>query len=168
MVIEKNKVVVVHYKLQEDDLNGPLVEETTGKAPLAFIYGLGMMIPDFEANLSGKKAGDEAQFGIKAENAYGVVNPEAIVDIPKSVFVIDGKEATDLLQVGKQVPMQDQSGNPMNGIVVGVAPESVKVDFNHPMAGKNLFFTVNVEEVRDATSEELDHGHVHGPGGHQH
>lgn len=168
MNIEKHKVVSLHYRLQKDNSEGDLVEETFGREPLVFLFGAGQMIPDFEKNLEGKVEGDSTSFGIESKNAYGEVNPEAIVAMPKSTFVIDGKLAEDLLVVGKMIPMSDDKGNRMNGIVRDIRGEEVILDFNHPMAGQNLFFTVEVQSVREATESEIAHGHVHGPGGHQH
>jgi FKBP-type peptidyl-prolyl cis-trans isomerase SlyD len=168
MQIEKNTVVSLHYRLQKDNAEGALVEETFGSSPLVFLYGAGQMIPDFEKNLAGKKAGDEASFGIAAKDAYGETNPQAVVPLPKSTFVIDGKLATELLEVGKIIPMSDDKGNRMQGVVKEVKEEEVVIDFNHPMAGQDLFFSVEIQSVRQATDEEVSHGHVHGPGGVQH
>ncbi|MFQ5446163.1 MAG: peptidylprolyl isomerase [Saprospiraceae bacterium] len=168
MIIEANKVVSLHYRLQKDDSNGELVEETFGSDPLTFLFGAGQMIPDFENNLAGKKAGDEFAFGIESKNAYGEFNPEAVVVLPMSTFMVDGKLAEEFLQVGKTIPMSDQNGNRMNGVVKEVKEDGVQIDFNHPMAGQDLYFTGKIESLRAATAEELEHGHVHGPGGHDH
>ncbi len=168
MVIEANKVVMVHYTLTEGTAEGDLVESTEGRDPLAFIYGVGMMIPDFETNLKGLKAGDKFSFGIKAANAYGEYDETAIVEVPRSMFEMDGKIPDGLLEVGNSIPLTDQEGNRFQGTVAWVGLEKVKLDFNHPMAGVDLFFTGHVELVRDADPAELSHGHVHGPGGHHH
>jgi FKBP-type peptidyl-prolyl cis-trans isomerase SlyD len=166
MVIETNKVVSVHYTLTEGTAEGQLVESTNGGEPLVFIFGAGMMIPDFEHNLAGKKIGDT--FGIPAANAYGEYDANALVDVPKSIFEDNGKVPDGLLEVGNMLPLQDQDGNRLNGVVASVGLDTVKVDFNHPMAGVDLYFTGHVEALRDAEAEELAHGHVHGPGGHHH
>lgn len=168
MVIEKNKVVTLHYKLQEEDAEGRLIEETHGKDPLVFLYGVGQMIPEFERQLAGKEVGDTLGFGIKSGEAYGEYDPEALVTIPKGSFVIDGQLATDLLQPGKIIPMRDGDGNQLLGAIKEIRGEEVLMDFNHPMAGVDLYFTVNIEEIREATASEVEHGHVHGPGGHHH
>jgi FKBP-type peptidyl-prolyl cis-trans isomerase SlyD len=168
MVIDTKKVVAVHYTLTEGTAEGALVESTNGQSPLAFIYGTGMMIPDFEKNLSGLKVGDQFAFGIEAANAYGVYDQSALVEVPKHVFEHEGKIQDGLLDIGNVLPLQDQEGNHLQGMVAWVGLESVKIDFNHPMAGVDLFFTGEVVEVRDADAEELAHGHVHGPGGHHH
>ena len=168
MVIEPKKVVLVHYTLTEGTAEGEQIESTTGGEPLGFIYGIGMMIPDFERNLAGLKTGDSFAFGIKAANAYGEYDESAIVEVPKSMFESDGKIPDGLLEVGNTLPLTDQQGNHFQGTVAWVGLEKVKLDFNHPMAGVDLYFTGLVEMVRDADPAELEHGHIHGPGGHHH
>lgn len=168
MVIEPKKVVTVHYTLTEGTADGELIESTQGSEPLSFIYGVGMMIPDFEKNLNGLKNGDAFAFGIKAANAYGEIDENAIVEVPKNMFETDGKIPDGLLDIGNVLPLSDQDGNHFQGKVAWVGLEKVKLDFNHPMAGVDLFFSGHVENVRDAEAAELEHGHVHGPGGHHH
>ena len=168
MTVDKNRVIELDYKLYEKELAGQLIEETFGKEPLAFIFGIGMMIPAFEANLIGKGAGDEFSFGIKSEQAYGPRAEEAVVEVPIENFAVDGKIDREQLQVGVPLQVQDQSGHMHQGVVVKVAINTITIDFNHPMAGVDLYFTGKIKSIREATQEELDHGHVHGPGGHQH
>jgi len=168
MIIEQNKVVLVHYTLTEGAAEGQLVESTDGGAPLSFIFGVGMMIPAFEANLAGLQKGDAFAFGIPAADAYGVYDDTALVEVPKGIFEHEGKIPDGLLEIGNVLPLQDQEGNRMQGMVAHVDLETVKLDFNHPMAGVDLFFSGNVDTVRDAEPAELEHGHVHGAGGHQH
>jgi FKBP-type peptidyl-prolyl cis-trans isomerase SlyD len=168
MTIEAQKVVSVHYTLTEGTAEGQLVESTSGREPLTFIFGIGMMIPDFEKNLMGMKQGDQFAFGIQAANAYGEYDDTALVEIPISAFEMDGKVPDGLLKVGNILPLTDQNGNHFEGMVAWVGLDKVKVDFNHPMAGVDLFFTGHVESIRDADPSELAHGHVHGPGGHHH
>ena len=168
MVIEEKKVVLVHYTLTEGTAEGEKIESTEGREPLGFIYGVGMMIPDFEAKLKGMKSGDKFAFAIKAVNAYGEYDETALVEVPKTMFEMEGKIPDDLLEVGRTIPLTDQEGNRFQGTVAWVGLEKVKLDFNHPMAGVDLFFTGQVESVRDADAAELEHGHVHGAGGHHH
>lgn len=168
MIIETNKVVSVHYTLTEGTADGQLVESTQGQQPLNFIFGIGMMIPDFEANLAGLKVGDSFSFGIEAKDAYGTYDEKAVVEVPKTAFLHEGKIPDGLLEVGNVLPLQDQDGNRMDGMVAWVGLENVKIDFNHPMAGVDLWFSGHVESLRDADPTELAHGHVHGPGGHHH
>ena len=168
MQIKKNSVVSVHYKLQANDAQGEIIEETFGSDPLTFLFGAGQMIPDFENNLAGKSAGDKKSFGIKSSEAYGAHNPDAVVDLPIDTFVVDGELATDLLVVGKSIPMSDDQGRRMMGTIRNVGEQAVTVDFNHPMAGQDLYFSIEVHDVREATASEIQHGHVHGTGGVQH
>jgi FKBP-type peptidyl-prolyl cis-trans isomerase SlyD len=168
MTISKNTVVTLHYKLQEESAAGELIEETFGKDPLVFLYGAGQMIPEFESQLAGKKTGDAFGFNINSEDAYGDYDPQAVVSIPKDTFVVDGKLDTELLQEGKMIPMRDPEGNQLLGTIMEIQDAEVVMDFNHPMAGVDLYFTVSIEDVREATASEIDHGHVHGAGGHQH
>ena len=168
MVIQPNKVVSVHYTLTEGTAEGQLVESTNGGEPLSFIFGIGMMIPDFEKNLEGKQAGDTFAFGIPAAQAYGAYDDAALVEVPKNMFEMDGKIPDGLLEVGNMLPLTDQEGNHFQGMVAWVGLDKVKIDFNHPMAGVDLFFTGHVEGVREADETELAHGHVHGAGGHHH
>ncbi|MBK6995076.1 MAG: FKBP-type peptidyl-prolyl cis-trans isomerase [Lewinellaceae bacterium] len=168
MIIEQNKVVAVHYTLNEGTAEVQLVESTNGSEPLTFIYGVGMMIPAFEANLTGLSIGDTFAFGIPAAQAYGEYDATALVEVPKQIFEHEGKIPDGLLEIGNVLPLQDQEGNRMQGMVAWVGLDKVKLDFNHPMAGVDLFFTGHVEGVRDAEPSELEHGHVHGPGGHHH
>lgn len=168
MVIEEKKVVLVHYTLTKDNAEGVMIESTKDREPLGFIYGVGMMIPQFEDNLKGLKAGDEFSFGIEAADAYGEYDETALVEVPKSIFEIEGKIPDGLLVKDNMIPLSDQDGNHFQGRVEWIGLESVKLDFNHPMAGVNLYFTGHVELVRDADPAELEHGHVHGTGGHHH
>lgn len=168
MTIAPNKVVSVHYTLTEGHAEGNLVETTTGGEPMAFIYGVGSMIPDFEKNLAGMQAGDQFAFGIPAAAGYGVYDETALVEVPKNMFEVEGKIPEGLLEVGHILPLQDQDGNHFQGMVAWVGLDKVKIDFNHPMAGVDLYFSGHVEGVRDAEATELAHGHVHGAGGHAH
>lgn len=165
MKIDKHTVPSLTYKLVVD---GELVEETDKNNPLVFLAGVGTMIPGFERQLMGLKEGDSYSFDIDPAEGYGELNPEAVVEIPKDVFKVEGEVQNDILVVGNKVPMQDNQGRPLQGTVVEVADESVKMDFNHELAGKKLNFSGEVIEVREASQEEIDHGHVHGPNGHQH
>lgn len=168
MTVAENKVVSVHYTLTESTADGTLIESTNGGDPLAFIYGIGGMIPDFERNLLGLKVGDTFAFGIEADNAYGPYDESALVEIPKNAFEMDGKIPDGLLEVGNVLPLTNQNGEHFEGMVAWVGLDKVKIDFNHPMAGVDLFFTGHVEAIRDADATEIAHGHVHGAGGHHH
>jgi FKBP-type peptidyl-prolyl cis-trans isomerase SlyD len=165
MEITKEKVVSITYELRKDTENGEVVETVANDNPLTFIYGTGGMLPKFEENLGGLKTGDAFKFGLNSEDAYGPVVENAIVEVPIDVFKVDGEVDKNILQTGNMVPMMDNAGNRLNGKILGIGEETVEMDFNHPMAGKNLFFTGTIAEIREATEEELSHGHVHGNGG---
>lgn len=152
MKVENNKMVAVHYKLTVD---GAIADRSNPEAPLEFICGTGMLLPKFEEALMGKSAGDKVSFTLEPKDGYGEIIPEAVVELPKTVFMIDGKVAEDILFVGSQVPMSDANGNRMVGVVKEVNVDNVKMDFNHPMAGKTLNFDVEVVSVRDVTPEDL-------------
>ncbi len=155
MEIAKNKFVSLSYQLRLNGAEGDLVEETGESNPLNFVFGTGKMIPMFENKLEGLKQGDDFNFELKKEDAYGEVNTEAIVDLPKNIFEVNGEIDESLLKIGSMVPMQDANGNRLNGIVLEVEDETVKMDFNHPLAGDDLHFAGQVLEVREATENEL-------------
>ncbi len=155
MEIARNKFVSLSYQLRLNGAEGDLVEETGDSNPLKFVFGAGKMIEMFEQKLEGLKQGDSFNFELKSHEAYGEVNKDAVVELPKNIFEVNGEIDESLLKVGNMVPMQDASGNRLNGIVLEVTDENVKMDFNHPLAGDDLHFAGEVLEVRDATEEEL-------------
>ena len=171
MVIENNKVVKCHYVLRDGNATGELIESTEGSEPLSYIQGIGAMIPTFEQQLMGKQKGDEVAFPIKASDAYGEYHDDLLQEIPFAAFKFEpGQNPHDIFTPGEVLPLNDEQGNQFLATVIETTNDMVKVDMNHPMAGVDLYFTGHVEGVRDATSEELTHGHVHGVGvgGHQH
>lgn len=168
MQITKNTVVSLSYVLKRDDANGEIIEETRAGDPLVFLYGNGQMLPKFEEHLSTLKTGDNFEFTLASDDAYGEMDQDAIIDLDKSIFEVDGKVDLEMLAIGNVIPMRDDQGNMMQGTVVSVGDDLVRMDFNHPMAGNVLHFKGNVIEVREASAEELSHGHAHGAGGHHH
>ncbi len=168
MTVSKNKVVSLTYELKLDNASGEVVDMADATEPLTFLYGAGNLLPKFEANLLNLKANDTFEFTLNATDAYGDFTEDAIVTLPIDIFMIDGKIDPEMLRIGNVIPMQDNDGHPLEGVVKSIEKESVIMDFNHPMAGKNLYFTGSILELRDATAEELSHGHVHGPHGHHH
>jgi len=162
MTIDQKHVVAVKYILHtiEEDGTKVLVEETTEENPLTFLYGMGMMIPKFEQNILGLKAGDKADFVIQPEEAYGEKQEDAIAQLPINMF-----DEAGIPPVGAILPLSDDQGNNFQAFVVEVTPEAVIADLNHPMAGKVLDFQVEILNTRPATEEELDHGHAHGVDG---
>jgi FKBP-type peptidyl-prolyl cis-trans isomerase SlyD len=162
MIIEKNRVVSLVYELRVDDSKGEVIESLNEDKPLSFIFGNGSLLPKFEENIDGLKIGDKFSFALKCEDAYGLATEDAVVDIPKNVFEVEGEFDDEMVKVGNAIPMMDGDGNRLNGIVLDVNHETVKMDFNHPLAGDDLFFSGKVTEIREATAEELTHGHIHG------
>tara|TARA_B100000003_G_scaffold207749_1_gene226110 strand:+ start:1980 stop:2453 length:474 start_codon:yes stop_codon:yes gene_type:complete len=154
--VENNKVVSVHYKGTLPD-TGEVFDSSEGRDPLLFLVGHKNMIPGFERELLGSNVGDKVEFTLSAEDAYGERDPDAVQEIPKDMFGDIAPEVgmTLMSDVG---PFQ----------VTEVGESTVIVDFNHMLAGKSLKFNVEVLEVRDATEEEISHGHAHGVGGVQH
>lgn len=168
MQIKKNTVVSLSYVLKRDNANGEIIEETKAGDPLMFLYGNGQMLPKFEENLSTLSTGDNFEFTLSSEDAYGEMDQDAIIDLDKAIFEVDGKVDEEMLAIGNVIPMRDDQGHMLQGIVVSVTDQHVRMDFNHPMAGNVLHFKGNVIEVREASAEELSHGHAHGAGGHHH
>jgi len=167
MTISKDHVVAISYTLKEKG-SDTIIENVDANDPFIFLFGAGNLLEKFEENLNSKAKGEKFDFILTASDAYGVLDAEAIVDVPIQVFMNEGKLMEDLVIPGKQVRLVDQQGNPLTGIVLERGLEKIKIDFNHPMAGKDLHFSGEVIEIRKATDEEISHGHVHGPGGHHH
>jgi FKBP-type peptidyl-prolyl cis-trans isomerase SlyD len=160
MIVEKNKVVSLSYELK---VAGETVETVGADSPLMFLFGAGNLLPKFEENLSGLKINEGFDFELVSDDAYGPVNNEAIVDVPLQAFAVDGDVDRGMLQEGNHIPMMDQAGNRLNGMVVKFDDEYVTMDFNHPLAGNDLHFSGTVVEIREASTDELEHGHVHSP-----
>ena len=170
MEIGQNKIVSVTYRLESSQGgNSPsFVEETDASQPLVFLFGAGQLIPEFEKNLEGLTSGKEFSFAIQSENAYGDVDEEAVVTVGNEMFKVDGVLDLEVLRIGNMVPLLDREGNQLMAKILSMADDTVTLDFNHPLAGHDLHFKGTVVNVREATSEELDHGHAHGEGGHHH
>lgn len=162
MTISEKKVVQMHYTLKSTQ--GEVLDSSAGREPLAYIQGIGNIIPGLEKQLEGKVVGDKVQAVVAPEEAYGEKQDALVQVVPKAGFQGD---ADEVLQEGMQVQVQTNQGAQI-ATVTKIAGDDVTLDLNHPLAGETLHFDVEIVEVRDATSEELDHGHVHGPGGHQH
>ena len=161
MKAENNKMVAVDYKLTVD---GQIADQSRPGQPLEFIFGTGMLLPKFEEAILGKEPGEKVAFTLEPKDGYGEFIADAVVDLPKNIFMVDGKLAEDILFVGSQVPMSDAQGNRMMGVVKEVGDETVKMDFNHPLAGKAVRFDGKILTVRDATPEELQPAHGCGCG----
>lgn len=161
MKIEANTVVHMHYKLT--NANKEVLDNSEGQEPLAYIHGIGNIIPGLEKEMEGKKVGDKISAYVAPQDGYGEIVAELIQIVPKAGF--DGGE--DELQVGMQVQVETNEGGQVAN-VTNIEGEDVTLDLNHPLAGMELNFDVEVIEIRKATTEEIEHKHVHGPGGHKH
>lgn len=159
MSIENYSVVTVAYQLRHGNFKGEVVEEMTRERPLKFIFGAGTMLPDFEVNLFGKEVGDTFDFVVHCDRGYGRFKRESIVDVPKSIFMIDGRLAEELLTVGTTIPI-NLEGKPLKGQILEIKATSVRIDFNHPMAGKHLHFKGEVLHTRMASKEEVSEKQV--------
>jgi FKBP-type peptidyl-prolyl cis-trans isomerase SlyD len=159
MTIENNHVVKFHYTVSDED--GVKLDTSEGKDPLTYLHGANNIIPGLEAALAGKSQGDTLSVNIPPEQAYGEHLEQLVENVPKDAF--QGAE----LAVGMRFEAQTNQG-PISVVVTHIEGDTVTVDGNHPLAGKALNFDVSIEEIRDATAEELEHGHAHGVGGHQH
>jgi FKBP-type peptidyl-prolyl cis-trans isomerase SlyD len=155
MRIENNRMVSLIYELRESDSNGRVIESLNEASPLKFIFGTGRLLPVFESNINLLKTGDLFRFMLNSEMAYGDKREEMIINVPATVFETNGKINEDICRVGNQVPMMDTDGNPLTGIINEITDTYVKMDFNHPMAGLDLFFSGKIVEVREATAEEI-------------
>jgi len=155
MAISKNKMVSLSYELKIDGENGRLIEQTTSEEPMKFIFGTQRIFPVFESKIKGLEEGNDFKVCIKSEEAYGQVDEKAIVDIPKNVFELEGKFDEEKIKVDNVIPMVTENGQQLQGLVLEVSEESVKMNFNHPLAGKDLYFSGKVIEVRDATEKEI-------------
>ena len=152
MKIENTKVVSLSYILTVD---GEVIETVTTDKPMTFMFGTGYLLPKFEQNIENKEVGDNFEFTLKADEAYGNIDPEAVIDLSIDIFKVDGKIDEEVLFVGNQVPMRDQDGNRLYGVVEAIDEDKVTMNFNHPLAGNDLHFKGEVVAVRDATPEDL-------------
>lgn len=159
MKVEKHKHVSLYYELRENNKDGRVIEELNPDRPLAFVYGAGRLIPGFERGIAALSAGDEFSFMVESSEAYGERREEMIIDVPISVFQKDGVIDESVCFTGNMVPMADSQGRRIDGVVNEIKSDSVRMDFNHPMAGFDLCFSGKIIEVRDATPEEIAGGH---------
>jgi FKBP-type peptidyl-prolyl cis-trans isomerase SlyD len=156
MHISQNKVASIHYTLTDNE--GKILDSSAGREPLTYIHGTGNLIPGMEEGMEGKIKGDKFNLKVSPEKGYGVKSDKLLQQVPRSAF------GAQPIEMG----MQFQTNNGQVVTITKISLDSVTVDGNHPLAGVELNFAVEVLEVRNATSEEISHGHVHGPGGHHH
>jgi len=155
MKIDQNRMVSLIYELRETNTSGRILEELQENKPLKFIFGTGRLLPKFEAHILSLNTGDSFSFNLGADQAYGERREEMIIDVPLSVFANEGKPDENICRVGNEVPMIDGSGNQVYGVINEISDDFVKMDFNHPLAGVDLFFSGKILDIREATEEEI-------------
>jgi len=156
MQITKHKVASIHYTLTDND--GKIIDSSSGREPLTYIQGIGNLIPGMEEGLEGKSKGEKLSLKISPEKGYGIKDEALTQRVPRTAF--GGQE----VKVGMQ--FQTNQGGVVTVTHAGLS--EITVDANHPLAGVELNFAVEIMDIRPATEDEIAHGHVHGPGGHHH
>lgn len=159
--IGNNSVVQFHYTLKDDD--GNIIDQSSSDQPLTYLHGHQNIIPGLENQLLGKNVGDKFTASVAPADAYGEYDDAAVQEVPRANF-----EGVDDIEPGMQFQSETEDGDIILVTVRDVQPDVIIVDANHPLAGKNLHFDVEVVDIRDASEEELAHGHAHGVGGHHH
>ncbi len=160
MIVEKDKAVSFHYTLKNAE--GEQMETSRDKDPMSYLHGANNIIPGLEKAMEGHAINDEFSVTVEPEEAYGVRNEKNVQRLPLKRLKGIGK-----VSVGQVLTLQTNNG-PVQVTVLKVGRFNIDVDGNHPLAGKQLTFDVEITDIRDASEEELEHRHVHGPGGHQH
>ncbi len=161
MQITKDKVVLLNYTLKNDA--GEIIDSSEGTDPLAYLHGAENIIPGLENALDGKTTGESLSVSIPAEEGYGAFDEKKIQSVPKDMFDDAGE-----VVVGAQYHAAGPDGGHITITVKEIGDDTITIDANHPLAGEGLNFDVTIVEIRDASKEELEHGHVHGPEGHDH
>jgi len=159
--VSDGKVVSIHYKLTDDA--GELIDSSEGSEPLEYLHGAGNIVSGLEEGLAGRASGDALDVRVAPDKGYGAHDPRGLQRIPRGAF----PEDVDL-EPGMQFGAEDPQGESTTVWIVKVESDQVVIDTNHPLAGKTLHFAVKIAGVRDATREEIAHGHPHGPHGHHH
>jgi len=156
--VQDGQIVSMDYTLHVD---GEILDSSSGHEPLEFLQGAGNIIPGLEQELYGMVIGESKKVVVQPEDGYGVLDPEAFVDVPRDQF-----PANIPVEIGVGIQVTDENGNPMNARIDSFDDDHVTLDFNHPLAGKELHFDMKIVGLREATGEEAEHGHVHH--GHDH
>ena len=154
LLIDDNLVVSMHYKLTDDD--GQLLDSSGGSEPLTYLQSVGNIIPGLERALVGKVTGDSSQVRVEPADGYGLINAEMIQTADKAAF-----QGVESIEVGMRFEAQGSDGSAHHIMVTKVEGDKVTVDGNHPLAGVALNFDIDIVAVREATTEEIDHGHAH-------
>lgn len=154
MKVADNNVVSIHYTLTDSE--GNVIDSSEGKEPLSYLQGAGNIIPGLERELVGCEVGEKKQVTVEPGEAYGEIEPSLVQTLPKEAF-----SGVDKIEVGMEFHAQGPGGQVQAVVVKDVADDGITIDANHALAGKTLNFDVSVENVREATEEEIEHGHVH-------
>ncbi|PKP30855.1 MAG: peptidylprolyl isomerase [Bacteroidetes bacterium HGW-Bacteroidetes-16] len=155
MKITGNTIAEVAYKIKLDDQHGEMIEFADERSPRSMMFGYQKMIPGFETHMDGMEPGQSFEFSLNPEEAFGNYNENLLINVPKTAFFVNGSLKEDLLFLGNEIAMMDSHGNPVNGKVLELTEENVRMDFNHGLAGKNLFVTGQVISVREITEADL-------------
>ena len=160
MPIAQNSVVTIHYTLKDDA--GEVIDTSRESDPVAYLHGHGNLVPGLERELEGKNTGDKVNVSVAPDQGYGEYDKNLVQQVPRRAL-----QGIANVKVGMRLQAQTPQG-PRAVVVTRLVGDMVTIDGNHPLAGKNLNFDVEITDVREATEEELEHGHVHGAGGHHH
>jgi FKBP-type peptidyl-prolyl cis-trans isomerase SlyD len=161
MRIEQNRVVMMHYKLTDGD--GQVIDHSEGREPLAYIHGIGALVPGLESELENKQTGDKFSAVVMPEDAYGTRDEQLVRVVPKSGF-----QGDEEMHVGMRVQIDTGEQGIAIATITDIEGDDVTLDLNHPLADVELHFDIEVVNVREASADEIAHGHVHGEGGHHH
>lgn len=156
MLISNEKVAIFSYTLFEGSTEGKVIETVPESNPMEVVFGQSKLIPFFEKNLMGKEKGDQFSIVVPTADAFGHTNPDAVHELSKEVFRVDGNINEDLFIIGNKLPMRDRTGRVLDGYVKNVTEDKITVDFNHPLAGIDIVFEGVIMDVREATYDELN------------
>lgn len=159
--VTANKAVAIHFTLTLD--SGEVVDSSDGQEPLLYLQGHGNVVPGLEQALEGKTVGEKITVVVPPADGFGERHPAGVQEVPRSDFPDDVE-----FEVGMQFAFEGEEEEVAPGWVTAFTDDTVTIDLNHPLAGQCLHFDVEIAEIRDATTVELEHGHPHGPGGHDH
>jgi len=148
MQIKNDLLVTLKYRLYIDSPAGELIEETQPDDPYTLVVGVGEQLEAFEKNILGLKVNDEFSFGISESDAFGPVDDDAVTEVPKTAFEHEGKIDETLFKMHKLMPMKDEEGNEFQGVIIAISEENITMDFNHPLAGEDIWFDGKIIDVK--------------------
>ena len=161
MALQEKKVIIFNYTLKDE--NGEMLDSTEKGGPFSFVTGNQQVLPGLEVALSSMIIGSKKNIKLAAADAYGEYDEGAVQKVKRDLFPEEAE-----LEIGTSYFAHSPEGQHLQFIITEIEDDVITANFNHPLAGKDLEFDVELLDVRDATSEEMQHGHVHGPGGHHH